>query len=233
MADLLVDGTRRAISAAAICGIRTPAGPWLRGNLSGKQRQDVAALGREERHESSRAAQKSNGSVNREEISRGTDDANRWSQTSRTRFDMTNEQAVRGTSTPNPLQTTQIDPIVTRVAIADDDPEALELLGEILRSPGVEVHKAASGAELVVLLAEQGPFDLIVTDIDMPWMEGLAVIRSARAAEIQAPVLFVSGLSRPDLPAMVERLGNAKLLRKPIAVSTLRKTVSEMLGVVS
>jgi CheY-like chemotaxis protein len=146
---------------------------------------------------------------------------------------MTNEQAVRGTSTPTPQQTTRIDPIVTRVAIADDDPEALELLGEILSGPTIEVCKATSGAELVVLLADQGPFDLIVTDIDMPWMEGLAVIRSARAAEIQSPVLFVSGLSRPDLPAMVERLGNAKLLRKPIAVSTLRKTVSEMLGVVS
>jgi DNA-binding NarL/FixJ family response regulator len=79
------------------------------------------------------------------------------------------------------------------------------------------------------LLAEQGPFDLIVTDIDMPWMEGLAVIRSARAAEIQAPVLFISGISRPDIPIAVERLGNSKLLRKPITVSTLRKTVSEML----
>jgi DNA-binding NarL/FixJ family response regulator len=59
------------------------------------------------------------------------------------------------------------------------------------------------------------------------------VIRSARAAEIDAPVLFISGLSRPDLLETVERLGNAKLLRKPVTVSTLRQTVSEMLGGVS
>ena len=123
--------------------------------------------------------------------------------------------------------------VVARVAIADDDPEALQLLSDILCSPTVEICKAASGAELVILLAEQGPFDLIVTDIDMPWMEGLAVIRSARAAEIQAPVLFISGISRPDLPIAVERLGNSRLLRKPFAVSTLRKTVSEMLCGVS
>lgn len=152
---------------------------------------------------------------------------------------MTNNRAVSEIRTPDRQGTTPEDPMVpmvpmvARVAIADDDPETLELLGEILRSPAIEVSKAASGAELVVLLADRGPFDLIVTDIDMPWMEGLAVIRSARAAEIQSPVLFVSGLSRPDLPAAVERLGNARLLRKPVAAATLRKTVGEMLGVVS
>jgi CheY-like chemotaxis protein len=124
-------------------------------------------------------------------------------QTFRKRHDMTNDQAV------------------------------LETLGEILQGPAIEIRTASSGAELVVLLAEQGTFDLIVTDIDMPWMEGLAVIRSARAAEIEAPVLFISAISRSDLLATVERLGNAILLRKPVTVSSLRQTVREMLGGVS
>jgi DNA-binding response OmpR family regulator len=146
---------------------------------------------------------------------------------------MMNDQAVPNPSGPDRSPTPRIAPIIVRVAIADDDPEALELLGQILRHPAIEICTAASGAELVVLLAEQGPFDLIVTDIGMPWMEGLAVIRSARAADIEAPVLFISGLSRPDLKSAVERLGNARLLRKPVAVSTLRATVQEMLGGVS
>jgi two-component system OmpR family response regulator len=118
---------------------------------------------------------------------------------------------------------------VPRVAIADDDPDALDLLGEALRPLAVQVDRAASGAELVVLLAEHGPFDLVVTDIGMPWMEGLAVIRSARASEIETPVLFVSGIARPDLEASVARLGSARILRKPVAVSALRSAVSEML----
>jgi hypothetical protein len=42
--------------------------------------------------------------------------------------------------------------------------------------------------------------------------------------------LVISGLSRPDLAADVERLGNARLLRKPICVSDLRKAVRELLG---
>jgi CheY-like chemotaxis protein len=146
---------------------------------------------------------------------------------------MISDRIVRKSSNPDRPDMARLDPMVARVVIADYDPETLELLSDILRSPAVEICKVASGAELEVLLAEQGPFDLIVTDIDMPWMEGLAVIRSARAAEIGAPVLFVSGLSRPDLPAAIERLGKARLLCKPIEVSTLRKTVSEMLGDVS
>jgi CheY-like chemotaxis protein len=98
-----------------------------------------------------------------------------------------------------------------------------------LRNPRVQVHSATSGAELVVLLADHGPFDLIVTDIDMPWMEGLGVVRSARAAQIETPVLFVSGVDRPDLSAAVAALGKAQILRKPVALSALRRAVGELL----
>lgn len=120
--------------------------------------------------------------------------------------------------------------MVAKVVIADDDPETLDLLGDILSSPTTAIYKAASGSELVMLIAQQGPFDLIVTDVDMPWMNGIDAIRSARGSEVQSPVLVISGLSRPDLAADVERLGNARLLRKPICVSALRKAVSELLG---
>jgi CheY-like chemotaxis protein len=120
--------------------------------------------------------------------------------------------------------------VVTKVAIADDDAETLDLLSYILRTPTTAIYPAASGAELVVLLAEHGPFDLIITDVDMPWMDGISAIRSVRGSEVQAPVLFISGISRPDLEVEVDRLGNAKLLRKPICLSAVRKAVSELLG---
>jgi DNA-binding response OmpR family regulator len=143
--------------------------------------------------------------------------------------DMMNQPVVLQDHTSSRLGAAKTDLIAARVVIADDDPETLELLNDILRSPTTEISQAVNGAELVVLLAEQGPFDLVVTDISMPWMEGLAVVRSARAAEIQTPVLFISGLSRPDLESTVARLGNAKLLRKPIAVSDVRAAVDQLL----
>ncbi len=120
--------------------------------------------------------------------------------------------------------------MVAKVVIADDDSETLALLGDILRGPTTSIYEAASGAELLMMLAERGPFDLIVTDIDMPWMDGIAAIRSARGSDVQSPVLVLSGISRPGLAGEVAGLGNARLLRKPIVVSAVREAVSELLG---
>jgi CheY-like chemotaxis protein len=116
----------------------------------------------------------------------------------------------------------------SRIVIADDDPDSLDLLRLALGGPQIEICEAANGADLVDLLAEDGPFDLIVTDVLMPWMEGLQVLTSARAAEIHTPVLVISGLTRPDLQTQVDRLGNAKLLRKPFGIPELRAAVADL-----
>ena len=124
----------------------------------------------------------------------------------------------------------QEHPTVSRIVIADDDPDSLELLRLALGGPQIEICEAANGADLVDLLAESGPFDLIVTDVLMPWMEGLQVLLSARAAEIHTPVLVISGLTRPDLQTKVDRLGNAKLLRKPFGIPELRAAVADLVA---
>jgi two-component system OmpR family response regulator len=119
---------------------------------------------------------------------------------------------------------------IRRIVIADDDPDSLELLKMALANPQIEICEAANGAELVDLLAEGGPFDLVVTDVLMPWMEGLQVLLSARAAEIRTPVLVITGLTRPDLQDKVDHLGNAKLLRKPFAIPELRAAVVDLMA---
>jgi putative two-component system response regulator len=119
---------------------------------------------------------------------------------------------------------------VLRIAIADDDPDSLELLRLALGGPQIEILEALNGADLVDLLAESGPFDLVVTDVHMPWMEGLQVLLSARNAEIMTPVLVITGFSRADMQAKVDRLGNAKLLRKPFGILELREAVSDLMA---
>jgi CheY-like chemotaxis protein len=117
-----------------------------------------------------------------------------------------------------------------RVAIADDDPDSRELLRHILHGPDTELLEAVNGAALVQLLAEQAPFDLIVTDVDMPWMEGLQALRSARAADIHTPAVVITGLAGPGLEAAVARLGVTTLLRKPFGAVELREAVASLLG---
>jgi CheY-like chemotaxis protein len=119
---------------------------------------------------------------------------------------------------------------VSRIVIADDDPDSVDLLRLALGGPQIEICEAANGADLVDLLSESGPFDLIVTDVLMPWMEGLQVLYSARAAEIHTPALVITGLTRPDLQAKVDSLGNAKLLRKPFGIPELRAAVADLVA---
>ena len=118
---------------------------------------------------------------------------------------------------------------VMRIAIADDDPDSLELLHLALESPMTEIYEATNGVELVRLLVENDPFDLVITDVLMPWIGGLQVLRSARVAEVMTAVLVISGLPRADLQAMVDRLGSARLLRKPFGIQELRAAVIDLL----
>jgi CheY-like chemotaxis protein len=102
-----------------------------------------------------------------------------------------------------------------RILIADDDPEMLELVSNIAtKQLRAEVTRAATGHELLQAIAH-GDFDLIITDISMPWMTGLQVMHSARTA---------------GLPVPVHSLGErARLIRKPFSLQELMAAVGEVI----
>lgn len=106
--------------------------------------------------------------------------------------------------------------------VADDDPDMLEAVSDALADLGYDVAQVASGAGLIDRLASDGPFDLIVTDISMPWMDGLKTLRSIRTAGVTTPVIIMTALRDPHIPSHVHALGsNAVLLQKPFALSEL------------
>jgi CheY-like chemotaxis protein len=116
------------------------------------------------------------------------------------------------------------------VLVADDDPELLSVVAESLTHLGAEVVRASTGAELIEHLAHAGPFDLIVTDIGMPWMGGLQAMHAARTAGLGTAVIVMTALRDPRIPALVKRLGaNAVLLRKPFTLGELESAASKLL----
>ncbi|HEX8106907.1 MAG TPA: response regulator [Kofleriaceae bacterium] len=76
--------------------------------------------------------------------------------------------------------------------VADDDRDLLEMVSRVLGRLGLEVGIASSGAELLEKLGEQGPFDLVVTDVSMPWISGLQVMHSARTAGMRCPIVVIA-----------------------------------------
>jgi len=122
-------------------------------------------------------------------------------------------------------------PLNARVLVADDDPELLDVVAEGLRHLGADVIRANNGAELIDRLAENGPFDLVVTDIAMPWMTGLRAIHAARTAGVGTPVIVMTALRDKELSARVEALGgNAVLLKKPFDLADLESSATKLLA---
>jgi CheY-like chemotaxis protein len=118
-----------------------------------------------------------------------------------------------------------------RVLVADDDVHLLEVVCEVLTRLDAHVVRAASGGDLIEQLATAGPFDLIVTDVSMPWMSGLQAIRSTRAAGLATPVIVMTALSDPQIPEQVRSLGaSAVFLRKPFALSAFEAAASGLVG---
>jgi len=129
------------------------------------------------------------------------------------------------------LAQTQAMPLDARILVADDDPELLDVVAEGLTRLGADVIRATTGAELIDRLAEDGPFDLVVTDIAMPWITGLRAIHAARTAGVGTPVIVMTGLGDEAIRARVEALGgNAALLKKPFDFADLESLATKLLS---
>ena len=119
--------------------------------------------------------------------------------------------------------------VPTRVLVADDDTDMLTAVSDALASLGFDVLSVDSGAGLIDCLASDGPFDLIVTDISMPWMDSLKTLRSVRSAGVTTPVIVITALTDEQIPTRVQALGaNAILLRKPFDLDELAAAARRM-----
>ncbi len=112
-----------------------------------------------------------------------------------------------------------------RVVVAEDDDDMRAVMCELISGLGVEVAPASSGGDLVRLLTDDGPIDLVVTDVRMPWMTGYNVALSARNSGMRVPIIIVTAFPDDVLAAQVERLGSAVLLAKPFRPEELLSLV--------
>lgn len=118
-----------------------------------------------------------------------------------------------------------------RILVADDDAAVLDTVAAALEQLGAHVVRARSGAELIEQLGEDGPYDLVVTDVAMPWMSGLQAIHSARVAGLAMPVIVMTALKDGRIEAQIRALGHdAVLLRKPFALDDLRVATTTLLA---
>src|SRR2546428_177246 len=103
------------------------------------------------------------------------------------------------------------------VLIVDDDPALLQALPEALRlrMDGVTVDVADSAAAALERIAARD-YDVIVTDIKMPGMDGLALMAEIRRRQPDTPTLMITGHGEYDLAVRALRGGAYDFIQKPI-----------------
>ncbi len=110
-----------------------------------------------------------------------------------------------------------------RVLIADDDDHARELLAALLDQNGYAVHMARDGAEALEEL-QRRQFDVVVTDYQMPRVNGLQLLAHSRIVCPHTPVVFISG-TLSDMAESAARQGAVACISKPYDVEALLEIV--------
>lgn len=107
-----------------------------------------------------------------------------------------------------------------RVFLIDDERIFVESLTKVLKKRGMEVQAAFDGLSALKLLSAEEP-DVIVLDLRMPGMDGLAVLQEIRARDSLTPVILLTGHLDIDRVVQVMDKGVAVVLLKPCPVETL------------
>ena len=124
---------------------------------------------------------------------------------------------------------------VARVVVAEDDHEMRELVSESLRRDAYDVLTVGDGAGLLVRIGRQyricepePQIDLVVTDLRMPVVTGLEILRGLRAARCPTPVILMTAFGDDHVRREATELG-AVLLDKPFAMAALRAIAGDLL----
>jgi signal transduction histidine kinase/ActR/RegA family two-component response regulator/uncharacterized membrane protein affecting hemolysin expression len=129
----------------------------------------------------------------------------------------------------------QRSPPPLHILLVDDDPLLIKSLEDILTADGHEVRQANGGQEGIdtfnTAIREGRRFDLVITDLGMPYVDGRRVAAAVKAASSATPVILLTGwgqrlLAENDLPPHVNRV-----LNKPPRLQELRTALFELTAV--
>jgi len=116
-----------------------------------------------------------------------------------------------------------------RILVVDDSKVARSVLRKILGEIGYDdVVEACDGVEALEQVKE-GPFDLVITDWNMPNLDGHGLVRKLQEDAVDVPVLMVSSESYFNRIVDVMRAGAEGYIRKPFTAVTLNQKITEVL----
>jgi CheY-like chemotaxis protein len=125
---------------------------------------------------------------------------------------------------------------VPRILIIDDDDAVLKATSIVLEARGFDVVAVESGQSGVDAI-KAGPFDVVIVDVFMPGMDGLATTRAIHRHSPATPIIAVSGFmfrgrcpSMPGFHPMATEAGAVATLYKPLRPNQLAQAIADAMG---
>ena len=119
--------------------------------------------------------------------------------------------------------------ISKRILLADDNKAIQNAVSAFLGFMGFEVALAGNGIEALAAFLESS-FDLVLTDLQMPAMDGLSLARHIKARSPSTPVILLTGSDRETVRKQVKRAPVDSVIFKPFRLKDLQRTVQGTLA---
>ena len=110
-----------------------------------------------------------------------------------------------------------------RILLVDDEPALLRVLGRALNTAGFDVETASDGYEAIEAFNSK-EFELVISDITMPRVSGIELLRAVRARDIAIPVVLMTASPLVESAIEAVEYGATRYLSKPIDTRTLVTT---------
>lgn len=116
-----------------------------------------------------------------------------------------------------------------RILVVDDDPRVRDSVGRLLMLEGIQIAFAEHGADALALLQRDADFDLVLSDLAMPALDGAALCHALTETFPNLPVILMTGQA-PSLFPLDDLPGKPIVLRKPIDQRALRAAIADSIA---
>ena len=115
-----------------------------------------------------------------------------------------------------------------RILVVEDDVGTSRLVGEILRSDGIEIEYAADGVDALETLRSSVP-DLVVLDLALPRVDGWEILNTLQQAGREIPVVIITAHGQGSAAERAFEKGASRFFEKPFIPAELKEAVDELL----
>ncbi|WP_230874662.1 response regulator [Methylomonas sp. LL1] len=134
---------------------------------------------------------------------------------------------------PKPVDLEHFDVEDLHVLLVDDSEFSRKYITKVLNNIGIEHISCAADGKQALRMFQEHYFDLVVTDFNMPEMDGLQLVRAIRGDDQQissVPILMVTSEQNQNRLAAIEKAGVSAVLDKPFEPMSIKHLIAQLLG---